>query len=114
MAVYQEEKITEIIPECAQTRAREVKGPKGMTSQQRENVNTETKYRKQEGSLAPNSTLPEMEASWQQRGAAGGSQWTCSHLGIHSSVQLSDADGSQHPTPQVRTSSRRRPFRCPA
>ena len=41
MAVYQEEKITEIIPECAQTRAREVKGPKGMMSQQREKMSTQ-------------------------------------------------------------------------
>lgn len=102
-------------PRMCPDKGQRSKGTKGHdVSTKRENVNTETKYRKQEGSLAPNSTLPEMEASWQQRGAAGGSQWTCSHLGIHSSVQLSDADGSQHPTPQVRTSSPRRPFRCPA
>ena len=111
MAIYQEEKITEIAPECAQTRAREVKGLRGTMSQQREKMST--KYRNQAGSLAPNSMIPEMEASLQQTGAAGGSQRTSSHLGIHSSVQLSDADGSQHLTPQVRPTSPRRPFRCP-
>lgn len=111
MAIYQEEKITEIAPECAQTRAREVKGLRGTMSQQREKMST--KYRNQAGSLAPNSMIPEMEASLQQTGAAGGSQRTSSHLGIHSSVQLSDADGSQHLTPQARPTSPRRPFRCP-
>ena len=53
-------------------RSKETKGRD--VSTKRENVNTETKYRKQEGSLVPNSTLPEMEASRQQTGAAGGSQ----------------------------------------
>ena len=41
MAVYQEEKITEITPECARTRAREVKRPEGVMSQQREKMSTQ-------------------------------------------------------------------------
>lgn len=47
MAINQEEKITEIALECAQTRAREVKGLRGTMSQQREKMST--KYRNQAG-----------------------------------------------------------------
>lgn len=38
MPVYHQEKVTEITPECAQTRAREGKGLRRMMPQQREKM----------------------------------------------------------------------------